>query len=294
MMLSLTRASEPRLNAQAYSTGIDLRTGHFAFPEVAPDEYRLTAVLNDGKRYLTAEEAVDVKANVRNEAAPTLAPVPRVSGTVAQAPPSQDGNIAYMSGNHQIYFEPVDAQQAMPQTMATLEKDGSFKLPVGLPSGHWRVHVNGLIGYVKSMQVDGNDASPSDFVIAPGAPHTIQIAMGSDFGELDVTVEGASGAQAGMGVVAIADDGKRIADGSTKNVMVQQDGVSRINMVEPGRYLVFALPQHLGWLLAQDEVLIEHFRDRGRSVDVEAGGKAQVTVAPISADEIGKALDETE
>lgn len=48
------------------------------------------------------------------------------------------------------------------------------------------------------------------------------------------------------------------------------------------------------WPFMQDPRLIERFYGHGQIVMVEESGKAQVSVSPISAEEITGALDEIE
>ena len=298
LMLSLESPDDASMMLGRYNTGIDSQTGKFTFDNVAPGEYQLVAATSNPSRsrFLTASQIVNVQAGARNEVDVTLAPLPSVSGTVVEAPPpaaTQTRGVTGIAGNQgpvsQVFFEPLEQARMMPQTMAPLEKDGTFRLPAGLPPGHWRLHVNGRAGYVKSMRVDDTDVIPADFVLGAGASHTMRIEMGSNWGEVDVMVEGVGDNKSGDLYATVVPD-------SDENLMrsapVQQDGTARLQNVAPGHYRVFVLPQRSSWSFAQDQRLPEHFSSRGQSVDVTEDGKVQVSVSPITADEIAAALDE--
>ena len=298
VMIWLQPSEDDSSYMQRYNTGVDNQTGKFTFADVAPGEYRLVAAISNPSpsRFLTASQIVNVQANARNEVEVALTPLPSVSGTVVEAPPPEPAQTSGGVGiagtqapvSH-VFFEPLEQPRMMPQTMAPIEKDGTFRLPAGLPPGHWRLHVNGRAGYVKSMRVDDTDVIPGDFVLGAGVSHTMRIEMGSNWGEVDVMVESVGDNKSGdLFATVIPNNDESLM----RSAPVQQDGSARLQNVAPGHYRLFVLPQRSSWSFAQDPRLADHFSSRGQSVDVTEGGKVQVSVSPITADEIATAFDE--
>lgn len=285
-----------------YSAPVDIQTGKFTFPNVAPGEYRLISFSGDPSSILTASQIVNIAPEKNDTVEVTLAPAPTVHGTVIQPPESetqqqQTPGRRFMiaaqpqAGQARIYFEPLEQQRFAAQTTTQVEKDGTFHMPAGLAPGRWRARVNGPNGYIKSMQVDGADVSPPDFVLSPAAAHTLRIEMGSNWGEVDVTVNSAAGSGVqDLFAVAIALGGA----GDQRVYPVQQDRTAQIMQIAPGAYRVFVLPQRVAWAFAQEPRLLERFSSRGEKVVVSEGGKVQVTLSPVSAEEIAAAMDEIE
>ncbi len=197
--------------------------------------------------------------------------------------------------NVRIVLTPLDAGNAGPAPEAKMEKDGTFSISGMLP-GRWRLELGGVTGYLKSLSVGGQEVSAAAFTIVPGAGGEMRIVMGTKMAQLEGSVDGIRPEEAGGAwIVLVPEDANTIAVGSLRNASADRAGRFHMSGLAPGRYRLYALASAAAWTaLRQNPRVLQVIALRGKSVDLEAGGRATVQVSVMPVEELAQALQEIE
>src|SRR5471030_2799839 len=115
---------------------------------------------------------------------------PEISGSI-----SIEGDTANTPMNNvRVIMNPLESRIRMvPQPQAEVQSDGTFILNSVMP-GRWQIYLNGVPGYVKSVQQGDRDVSPWDFETGPSAVQ-LKIVVGARYARVDVLLAGAAGSE---------------------------------------------------------------------------------------------------
>jgi len=203
--------------------------------------------------------------------------------------------------NLHVRLSPLDPDFTGLWPNAKVEKDGTFSLAGVLP-GHWRLTVDGLPGYVKSLSLGDQQVSPYDFNVAPGASGTLRVVVSSKTAKVEgavsgfrpaaIPVSGFRPADNNVWVILIPEDPARASAARVWNV--NPDGHFEVAGVEPGPYRLYSVFGVEPWALQQNTKIFKAFEGRGTRVDLEEDGRATAQVEIIPAEELKRALQEDE
>jgi hypothetical protein len=189
------------------------------------------------------------------------------------------------SENARLFLAPVGAHRYGSPAQAEINKDGTFTL-AGVMPGHWRLMLNGL-GYVKSLSLAGQQVSPYDFQIPPGATGPLQVLIGIKMADINLTVTGLStGGQAS--VLIFPEDLDRLGAGLERVAV----GGSELGIggLPPGRYRLLATDAPNPWILQQRPDLLKAIESSTQAIDVPEGGHVTATLEVIPREELLRAL----
>jgi hypothetical protein len=190
---------------------------------------------------------------------------------------------------------PLDSENFGPAPETTVAKDGTFSISGMLP-GRWRMELGSAVGYLKSLSVGGQEVSASAFTVAPGAGGEMRIVMGTKLAQVEGSVDGLRPEYAGGVWLALApEDAGTISVGRILYTSVDRAGRFHMSGLAPGRYRLYALdsPPALT-AFRQNPRVLQVIAIRGKSVDLEPGGRATVDVNIMPVEELAQALQEIE
>jgi len=268
-----------------HSATTNPRSRTFQIPSVVPGSYRLVAFTRREGRPAYAERTVEIGNSPPEPIELSLSAGVDLKGSVQfdadDHPPLE---------NAQLFLAPVGANRYMSQPRADINKDGTFTLP-GVVSGHWRLTVNAF-GYVKSLSLAGQQVSPHDFQIAPGATGPLQVLVGMKTADISVTVTGLSeGGQAS--VLIFPEDLDRLGAG-LERVAMGGSQLQGIRGLSPGRYRLLATDAPNPWMLQQRPDLLKAIESSTQAIDVPEGGHVSATVELVSREELLRLVAEKE
>ena len=270
---------------------VDARTGEFRIENVPAGSYTLVATAPDPGHNYQAKELVDIGPG---SAAPGPMDLPLIPGSTFS------GSVEVESGqpapeNVRILLTPLDAENAGPAPETKVEKDGTFSISGILP-GRWRLELGSANGYLKSLSVGGQEASASAFTVVPGAGGEMRVVVGTKMAQVEGSVDGVRPEDAGAAWLVLApEDAGTIAMDRLRNTSADRAGHFHMSGLAPGRYRLYALASPAAWTaLRQNPRVLQVIALRGKSVDLEAGGRATVQVNVMPVEELAQALQEIE
>jgi hypothetical protein len=136
----------------------------------------------------------------------------------------------------------------------------------------------------------------STFTIVPGAGGEIRIVIGTKLAQVEGSVDGMRPEDAGGTWLVLAPEGaETIAMERVLYTTVDRAGRFHMSGLAPGRYRLYALAG-AGAVTAfrQNPRVLRVIALRGKSVDLEAGGRATVQVNIMPVEELAQALQEVE
>lgn len=269
------RSQSARLNAS---------TGEFRIPNVLPGTYELVATAADEGRTWFGKVSVEVGTTPPEPIVLLLAAAPAIGGSI-----SIEGDTANTPANNvRVTMDPLDGRLRMgPQPQAEVRSDGTFIFNSVMP-GHWRIVVNGMPGYVKSVQQGDREVSPWDFEIGPSAVQ-LKVVVGTRFARVDVLLAAAAGSEPVSAILWPASGDPR----SQQYVGMISQSPSTIS-VPPGRYYACAFATAQPWMLMQNAALRKALEGRCQTVDASEGGSARVQVPLIPAADLKQLLEEVD
>jgi hypothetical protein len=267
----------------AASTNTHSRT--FQIRSVVPGSYRLIAFSRSEGHSAYAERMVEVGA-----APPGPIDLALTAGTDLK------GSVQFDAEDHppqyenaQIVLVARERSGYMPQPRGEINKDGTFTLASVVP-GHWRLMLRAF-GYVKSLSLAGQQLSPYDFQIPPGATGPLHVLMGLKMAEISVTVTGLSG-RGQASVLVYPEDLDRLGAGLEQVTM--GSGQLGIGNLPPGRYRLLATDAPNLWNLEQRPDLLQAIEGSTQAIDVPEGGRVSATVELVPREELLRVLAEKE
>lgn len=274
-----------------YPATVDAGTGAFRIENVPAGAYTLVATASDAGRSWQAKELVDIGSG---SPAPAPVELPLIPGSAFSGSVEVEGGQPAPE-NLRIVLTPLDAGNLGPSPDAKVEKDGAFSISGMLP-GRWRLELGSASGYLKSLSVGGQEVSASAFTVAPGAGGEMRIVVGTRMAQLEGSVDGIRPEDAGGAWLVLApEDAGTIAVGRLLNASTDRAGRFRMAGLAPGRYRLYALASAAAWTaLRQNPRVLQVIASRGKSVDLEAGGRATVEVNVMPVEELARAFQEIE
>jgi hypothetical protein len=274
-----------------YPATVDARTGEFRAENVPAGAYTLVATAHDPGHNYQAKELVDIGPG---SAAPAPMELPLIPGSTFSGSVEVEGGQPAPE-NVRIVLTPLDAENAGPAPETKVEKDGTFSISGILP-GRWRLELGGANGYLKSLSVGGQDASASAFTVVPGAGGEMRVVVGTRVAQLEGSVDGIRPEDAGAAWLVLApEDANTIAMDRLRNTSADRAGHFHMSGLAPGRYRLYALASAAAWTaLRQNPRVLQVIALRGKSVNLEAGGRATVQVNVMPVEELAQALQEIE
>lgn len=285
---------EPRdaalISVLHYPATVDARTGEFRIENVPAGAYTLVATAQDAGYRCQAKELVDIGVG---SAAPAPIELPLIPGSVFTGSVEVEGGQPAPE-NLRIMLTPLDAGNLGAPPEAKVEKDGTFSISGILP-GRWRLDLGSARGYLKSLSVGGQEAAASVFTVVPGAGGEMRVVMGTKMAQLEGSVDGIRPEDAnGVWLVLAPEDPDMIA-AHLRSASSDRAGHFHMSGLAPGRYRLYALAGAAAWTaLRQNPRVLQVIAPRGKSVDLEPGGRATVQVSVMPVEELAQAFQEVE
>ena len=274
-----------------YPATVDARTGVFRIENVPAGAYTLVATADDPGHSYQAKELVDIGSG---SAAPAPIELPMIPGSVFSGSVEVEGGQAAPE-NLRIVLTPLDAGNFGPSPEAKVEKDGTFSIS-GILSGRWRLELGSATGYLKSLSVGGQEVSASTFTVVPGAGGEMRVVMGTKMAQLEGSVDGIQPGDAGGAWLVLApEDADMIGAGRLCSTSTDRAGHFHMSGLAPGRYRLYALTGGPACTaIRQNPRVLQVIAPRGKSVNLEAGGRATVQVSVMPVEELAQAFQEIE
>jgi hypothetical protein len=190
---------------------------------------------------------------------------------------------------------PLDSENFGPAPETRVAEDGTFSISGMLP-GRWRMELGTARGYLKSLLVGGQEVSASAFTVVPGAGGEMRIVMGTKMAQVEGSVAGIRPEDTGgTWLVLAAEDADAIAMDRLLYTAADRTGRFHVSGLAPGRYRLYALagPASLT-AFRQNPRVLQVIALRGKSVNLEPGGRAAVDVDVMPVEELAQALREIE
>ena len=284
--IQLTLASQDPIGRELRSQGARLNasTGEFQIPNVLPGSYELVANASAEGRSYFGKVSVEVGATPPDPIVLLLAPAPAISGSI-----SIEGDTANTPmKNVRVIINPLEGRIRMgPQSEAEVQSDGTFIFNSVMP-GRWRLFVNGVPGYVKSVQQGDRDVSPWDLEIGPSAVQ-LKVVVGTKYSRVDVLLAAAAGSEPISAILWPASGDP----GFQQNIGMISQSPSTTS-VPPGRYYACAFATAQPWMLMQNAALRRALEGRCQTVDAPEGGSARVQVPLIPAADLKQLLEKVD
>ena len=141
----------------------------FRIGRVPPGAYNLLATAQDKHFAYQAKVPIDIGARPPEPIELALVSGGELSGSI-----EFDGDLPAVLENLQVRLTSLDSENGGQVHNAKVEKGGIFSLAGVLP-GRFRLTVDGLPGYVKSLSCGDRQVSPYDFNVAPNASGTMRV-----------------------------------------------------------------------------------------------------------------------
>ena len=280
----MLEAKDPLGSEVRQGARVDPATGEFQIQNVLPGAYELIATSSVDGITLFASYAVNVGAAPPDPIDLTLAPAPAITGSIAL-----EGDTKASLNSLHVFLNPLEVRPMTGrQAQSEVQSDGTFTLNSVTP-GHWRLNINGIPGYVKSVRQGDQDASPWDLEIGTAAA-PLKIIVGTKFAQLEATLAapGASTGQTPAGIWSASGDPNFV-----QNVSLNPQGPSTLN-VPPGKYYACAFQIVQTWAWMQNRALRKALESHCETVDASEGSTVRVQVPLIPMADLKQFIDKIE
>jgi len=259
-------------------------TGEFQFQNVSPGSYELMVVGAVDGSTVFAQVPVAVGEAALEPMEVTLSPAPAISGAISI---EGEGKFKLEMTNFRVSMQPLEYRQGMihpPQ--AEVKSDGTFTVPSVMP-GRWRLYVQGIPGYVKSVTRGDQEISAFDFVVGASTGGPLKIVVGTELAQVDATISGLpSGTEQAHALVWAAN-----GDPSFRQSFgVSLQGKGSFN-VPPGKYYACAVADAQPWMLLQNGMLRKSLESACEAVDIPETGGTNLQLVWITAQDLKRMLD---
>ena len=265
----------------SHGAGVNQSTGEFRFPNVLPGSYELTATAwAEGISYY-GKVPVEVGATPLEPIVLALAAAPAIAGSI-----SIEGDTANSPANNaRVMMNPTDGRGMMgPQPKAEVQSDGTFLFSSVMP-GRWRIFVNSVPGYVKSVKLGDREVPPWDIEIESTAVQ-LKVVVSTRYTRVDVLSATGAGSEPISAILWPASGDP----GFQQNIGMISQSPSTTN-VPPGRYYACGFAVAQPWNLMQSSALRTALESRCEAVDAPEGGSARVQVTPISSADLKEVIE---
>lgn len=260
--------------------------GSFAFYRLKPGVYVIDA--RHGARYWGRQE-ITVKDAPVDGVTLRLQPSMEISGEI-EIEGAADGSAAKPQGQMKVRLAPDSPGPffGLLSEESAVAADGTFTIPALMP-GQYSLNLQGQPrpSYVKSLRLGDQDVPETEIPIAPGAAGPLKILLGTKMGNIDGTVEGASGA---VSVVFFTASSGAFAGDAAADAQ----GHFHWENAAPGEYRVFALEGENSIVLWEDRDLQKALEGRSGEVSVEEGGTATMSLTMISRETLERVMQDND
>ncbi len=270
----------PGRNLQAM---MNRQAGTFDVVGALSGTYCMT-VMEPGRGGVAARRTVTVKDGDIDDIVLTPETPLSVTGTIAI-----DGTPPAKMPGMNVFLRTDENYQARGQ----VKSDNTFQLDNVYPGRHTITLSMGQALYIKSMKYGSEDASSGVISnLQPGV--SLNIVLGTDPGEIDGTVQvGSLVSGAPVRVVALPDAAHAARNDLVRYGAAGAEGSFTLNGLAPGDYKVYALEQRDNEDIVNRD-LLKSLEGYATPVTVHAAGHEQISVTPIPAGEIVKALEKVQ
>jgi hypothetical protein len=284
IQLSLTPKDPTLREFRTQGARVNSSTGEFQIQNVLPGSYDLVATATDEGRSYFAKVSVEVGDVPLDPIDLTLAVAPTVSGTI-----SIEGDTKVPMNNMHVMLNPLEFRAMMvPPPQAEVQSDGTFLVNSVMP-GRWRLNVNGMPGYVKSVQQGDQEVSPWDLEIG-SSPSQLKILVGAKYAKVEATLSASTEGAGQIGGILWAANGD---PNFRQNFSINTQNSSTLQ-VPPGKYHVCAFAAVQPGMLMQNGALRKALESHCETVEAPEGGKTQVQVPVIPAADLQQMLEKIE
>ena len=271
----------PGRNLQAM---MNRQTGVFDVVGALSGTYCMT-VVEPGRGGVAARRTLTVKDGDVNDIVLTPETPLSVTGTIAidGTPPAK------MPGMNVAMRSDEDFQQARGQ----VKSDNTFQIDNVYPGRHIISFSVGQQLYIKSMTYGSDDVSSGVIPnVQPGV--ALNIVLGTDPGEIDGTVQlGSLASGAPVRLVALPDAAHAARTDLVRYGSAAAEGSFTLPSLAPGDYKIYAIEQRDNEDMTNRD-LLKALEGNAVQVTVHAAGHEQISVTPVSAAEIVKALEKAQ
>jgi hypothetical protein len=284
IQLSLTPKDPTLRELRMQGARVNASTGEFQILNVLPGSYDLVATTSDEGRSYFAKVSVEVGDAPLDPIDLTLSAAPTVSGGI-----SIDGDTKMPMNSMRVGMSPLEGRPMMgPPPQAEVQSDGTFLINSIMP-GRWRLNVNGMPGYIKSVKQGDQEVSPWDLEIG-SSPSQLKILVGTKFAQLEATLSASTEGAGQIAVMLWAAGG----DPSFQQALPVNAQNSTTFNVPPGKYHLCAIATAQPWTPMQNHALRSALESRCETVDAPEGGSAHVEVPLIPAADLKQMLEKIE
>ncbi len=241
----------------------------FDFGDLAPNRYRLEALVQRDARSWGASQVVD-PARGADDVILSLAPAPDMNGTLRVEGPA----LAPAAG-FKIQVLPYEMR---PTIEAQVAANGSFTLPQ-VTSGEWFLRIDELPpgAFFKSVRLGDKEFRYQRLPIAPGSPQPLHIVVSTNTAQIHGAVDGKAG-------ILLVPSGEFHSEETLYfSATTDSDGKFSLNGIAPGKYNVFALEK-----TSADDFKTPEAADQldpaGEEIDLAEGASLEVhpTLIPLA------------
>ncbi len=246
--------------------------GAFAFPNIPPGSYILSATEEDGVTAAAAPIAVPVaQKDVEGLALHTEAGAD-LSGEIALG-----ANDVALPKGMQVILEAADAPLPRP-VRASVDERGKFTFSKLAP-GRYLLYVLGPEAlYVRSARYRGLDVADAAFDVGGGAPAPLTIFLSAAGAVLGGSVRGSDGSAMSGATVALVPVLRRYS--RFKEVTTDQFGEFHFEGIAPGEYKVYAF-ERIETGQYQDAAWLKKYEFKGQPFVAKPGGRETIALKAI-------------
>ena len=284
IQLSLTPKDPTLREFRTQGARVNSSTGEFQIQNVLPGSYDLVATAAEEGHSYFAKVSVEVGDVPLDPIDLTLAVAPTVSGTI-----SIDGDSKMPMNSMRVVMSPLEGRSMMgPPPQAEVQSDGTFLVNSVMP-GRWRLNVNGIPGYVKSVRQGDQEVSAWDLETGSSSSQ-LKIVVGTKYAQVEAALAApAAGGEPITGFLLPASGDPNFS----QNFQVNPQGPSAMS-VPPGRYYACAFQAVQPGMLMQNRALRKALESHCETVEAPEGGKTQVQVSVIPAADLQQMLEKIE
>lgn len=204
----------------------------FDFGDLAPNRYRLEALVQRDGRSWGASQMVD-PARGADDLILSLAPAPDMKGTLRI-----EGTALPPAAGFKIQLLPYEMR---PVVEGQIAANGSFTLPQ-VTSGEWFLRVTELASgelpsgaFFKSVRLGDKELRYQRLAIEPGSPEPLHIVISTNTAQIHGAVDGKAG------ILLVPSGEFHPVESLYYSAATDSDGKFSLDGIAPGKYKVFAL-----------------------------------------------------
>jgi hypothetical protein len=262
-----------RLRKKAFGNYIDIPTAMIAgvpgstdVTAIAPGKYELIVIVNGPEGRSEMRQDLDLQGNTELDDNQNAVALASVSGVLRL-----DGSARENIPATLISFRDAESGQAW---STRVNPDGQFELSQPLPPGKYEIALSAQNMYIRSVRASGARVRGREIEIA-SEPVKLTLIGGQGLTSVDGVALRDGKPQPGAMIILVPEnpEGK---DALFRRDQSDSDGTFTLRSAVPGKYVVIAVRN---WDFAwQDPETLRRLMPGGQPVDVQPGGKYQISV----------------